>query len=198
HAPKPHRPGRRRQALGRLLLTLGVLVTALWISTNWWGFGYSGPTRVAEAGAGWCRIGVSVGDSPSRFSRKGWYAGFPWDQWRWLLPIRANIGGTDFPREWNGRLVSFELYRWDVINTTGAVIGSGATYTTYILLWPIAVCLFSAGGALLWLSRRARRRAALPICSFCGYDLANLAPNAPCPECGQARPTGPIGPTSPI
>ncbi len=152
-----------------MLLTLGLLVAALWVASGWWWLSYyTGESSLSLAKG---RASISSGGLPVNAERS-------------LTLLPKKYRGLDWrvladEPTWNGEIVAFRRDRAQ----------RGTITAVEFMLWPLPLLLCTTGGLAVWSGRRARRRALEGHCPTCGYNLAGLNRDAGgvCPECGTVR-----------
>lgn len=161
----PTRIGRKRRTLGWPLLTLGMLVAAVWITSRWCVVFFVVRTSSFEIANGSLSIATPY-ITTRAFATPNESPG--WETW---------LG-------WNDEITAYGAQqRSRAIVWTSGEVATGFWYAR-VLLWPIPLLLCTPAAFLLHSGVRARRRALTGICAACGYNLAGLAPSALCPECG--------------
>lgn len=176
--------GRRRSAVGRGLVALGVLMAATVIGSGWFSY-----THRWHSGLTLSELRVDHG--VIAVVRREWgdpFGGIPLlgvffrpeNELR-MLDGPWRCCWTLAPYEPSGELPLAGLIGWSARPPSYV-----ETTTFAMVLWPTPLATLSAGALLLWSARRAAR-AARGFCSACGYDLRGLAAGAACPECGKAK-----------
>ena len=174
---KPHpanKVGRKRRTLGWTLLTLGVLVAAVWVASGWWR---------ADRIAGWYAAHIQNGSVyrerfgpfiPGKYPDPGPWRVSPIEDypgtWKWKATY-----GFAAPVDWSFGVASQE--------------DLGGVKVLTVVLWPIPLLLWTPAALLLRSGIIARRRAMTGSCAKCGYSLAGLGDGALCPECGKGAET---------
>jgi hypothetical protein len=159
--------GRKRRTLGWTLLTLGLLVTGVWVWSGWqrfylffWSISDNANVRLL---AGVLELRVEE-PRPPRDSRSDLGAAIKEE----LLPWRR----PGWRVYWTP-VFSAESDQWK--------------YVYKVTLWPIPLLLWTPAALLLRSGILARRRAITGSCPKCGYSLAGLPAGSPCPECSKAK-----------
>jgi hypothetical protein len=172
---KLKRKGRKRRMMGWTLLTLGVLVAAVWVSSRWWWARWTGQSYRVEVGYG--TIALRPNFPPGSMGPTCWNGGRvppqyrEWDTWLgWSFSRSPELSTNTTERRAGVFVLSLSDY-----------YGSGAMVT----LWPIPLMLWPPAALLLRSGYVAHRRATAGACTKCGYSLAGLTSGVPCPECGR-------------
>ncbi|HYD00714.1 MAG TPA: hypothetical protein VEB22_05755 [Phycisphaerales bacterium] len=161
----PEKVGSKRRSAGWTLLTLGVVVAAVWVASGWRS-AFWGRMRGDSLLQIWVAAGVLhveyVDPVPDLRPTGQWtnsLAKVTWD-WSWQYQYFSNAPKSQYQQ------MRVRQPLWP----------------TPLLLWSCAALLFRSG--IL-----ARRRALKGICAKCGYSLAGLGDGAACPECGKPSST---------
>ena len=170
--------------LGVGLLTIGLAIATLWVSSAWF------PRRIG--GDSWCMrmshgvFQIAVGPGPEGWTFYTPYAPPPLLsalalEWSWLAKYPSPSAST-----FNLGIVAGDM----------PIDAAGQPRWLNISGWALALPPLLMG---LWF--RLKRNWPIGRCQKCGYDRSGIAPNAHCPECGttEAPPalTPPKPPTQP-
>jgi hypothetical protein len=158
---------------GWTLLTLGVLVAAVWAASGWCLVEYAKGTKHVFLSGGAIQ---SMTFSPGTQIRQGWAIRRHSATERWLWRAEK-VPRWSVSRSFDIGVATY----WSAPNDKSFC---GQTCT---LLWPSPLLLWTPAALLLRSGILARRRAMTGSCAKCGYSLAGLAEGSPCPECGKTK-----------